>query len=173
MLRRFWFSSPLASALIAMMYLGAHSRWLELALATPVVLWGGWPIFERGWASIMNAQLEHVHPDRAGRRNRVLLQRGGDLGAGNFPAIVPRARRGGRLFRAGRGDRRIGASGTGIGTAGAQPDQRAPSNRCWVLLRKPRGESKRMEPKRMCRSSTVQFATGCACVLARGFPWMA
>ena len=27
--------------------------WLELALATPVVLWGGWPFFVRGWTSIV------------------------------------------------------------------------------------------------------------------------
>ncbi len=57
MLRRFWFSFPLAMALLAMMYIGAHSPWLDLALATPVVFWGGWPIFERGWASIMTRSL--------------------------------------------------------------------------------------------------------------------
>ena len=57
MLHRFWFSFPLAMALVGMMYLGAHSRWLELALATPVVLWGGWPIFARGWASIVSRHL--------------------------------------------------------------------------------------------------------------------
>src|SRR5262249_49642336 len=28
--------------------------WIELLLATPVVLWGGWPFFERGWASVVN-----------------------------------------------------------------------------------------------------------------------
>jgi Cu+-exporting ATPase len=28
--------------------------WIELLLASPVVLWGGWPFFERGWASITN-----------------------------------------------------------------------------------------------------------------------
>src|SRR5204862_7515485 len=28
--------------------------WFELNLATPVVLWGGWPFFQRGWASIIN-----------------------------------------------------------------------------------------------------------------------
>lgn len=28
--------------------------WLELILATPVVLWCGWPFFQRGWASIVN-----------------------------------------------------------------------------------------------------------------------
>jgi P-type Cu+ transporter len=31
--------------------------WVELALATPVVLWGGWPFFERGWASVVNRSL--------------------------------------------------------------------------------------------------------------------
>jgi P-type Cu+ transporter len=30
---------------------------LQLALATPVVLWGGWPFFERGWRSIVNRSL--------------------------------------------------------------------------------------------------------------------
>jgi len=28
--------------------------WLELILATPVVLWGGWPFFQRGWTSVVN-----------------------------------------------------------------------------------------------------------------------
>lgn len=27
-------------------------QWIEFALATPVVLWGGWPIFVRGWRSV-------------------------------------------------------------------------------------------------------------------------
>ena len=31
--------------------------WIELLLATPVVLWGGWPFFQRGWASIVNRSL--------------------------------------------------------------------------------------------------------------------
>ena len=31
--------------------------WFQLALATPVVLWGGWPFFARGWASIVNRRL--------------------------------------------------------------------------------------------------------------------
>ena len=35
----------------------ARSAWIELVLATPVVLWGGWPFFERGWASIVNRSL--------------------------------------------------------------------------------------------------------------------
>ena len=31
--------------------------WIELGLATPVVLWGGWPFFERGWTSVVNRSL--------------------------------------------------------------------------------------------------------------------
>jgi P-type Cu+ transporter len=31
--------------------------WTQFALATPVVLWGGWPFFQRGWASIVNRSL--------------------------------------------------------------------------------------------------------------------
>jgi Cu+-exporting ATPase len=33
------------------------AMWLQLALATPVVLWGGWPFFQRGWASLVNRHL--------------------------------------------------------------------------------------------------------------------
>ncbi len=32
-------------------------NWLQLVLATPVVFWGGWPFFQRGWASIVNRSL--------------------------------------------------------------------------------------------------------------------
>jgi P-type Cu+ transporter len=33
------------------------SNWIQLALATPVVLWAGWPFFERGWASLKTRNL--------------------------------------------------------------------------------------------------------------------
>ena len=35
----------------------AASNWAQLVLATPVVLWGGWPFFERGWASVRTRNL--------------------------------------------------------------------------------------------------------------------
>ncbi|NKE69754.1 heavy metal translocating P-type ATPase [Candidatus Manganitrophus noduliformans] len=31
--------------------------WIQFLLATPVVLWGGWPFFQRGWSSIVNRSL--------------------------------------------------------------------------------------------------------------------
>lgn len=33
------------------------SLWIQFALATPVVLWAGWPFFERGWTSLVNRSL--------------------------------------------------------------------------------------------------------------------
>jgi P-type Cu+ transporter len=67
MRRRFWFSLVLTLPLVGIDMLhmmpgmpvqhlmpGASLPWLELLLATPVVLWGGWPFFQRGWASLVN-----------------------------------------------------------------------------------------------------------------------
>jgi len=70
MRRRFWVSLVLTIPVFAVAMaeavpgLGAlvHGRmgavtWFELALSTPVVLWGGWPFFVRGWRSIINRSL--------------------------------------------------------------------------------------------------------------------
>jgi Cu+-exporting ATPase len=37
--------------------LGRGLPWLEFVLATPVVLWAGWPLLQRGWASVVNRSL--------------------------------------------------------------------------------------------------------------------
>ncbi len=65
MTRRFWISTALSIPvfLLAMTSdllpsllpsgLSMHViQWIEFALATPVVLWGGWPFFVRGWKSV-------------------------------------------------------------------------------------------------------------------------
>jgi Cu+-exporting ATPase len=66
MTRRFGISAALTVPLLVITMAGmlgssiAHALpkqwqpWLELLLASPVVLWGGWPFFQRGWASIVN-----------------------------------------------------------------------------------------------------------------------
>ena len=66
MTRRFWVCAVLTAPLIFMVM--AHDlpghffehlappatlRWVEVALATPVVLWGGWPFFVRAWQSLV------------------------------------------------------------------------------------------------------------------------
>ncbi|WP_409360161.1 heavy metal translocating P-type ATPase [Brevundimonas vesicularis] len=42
---------------LAMRISGQTSNWIQFALATPVVLWAGWPFFQRGWASLRNRSL--------------------------------------------------------------------------------------------------------------------
>jgi Cu+-exporting ATPase len=67
MTRRFWVAVALTVPLLAVMLSdvlpghllqhllpGQWLAWIEFALATPVVLWAGWPFFERGWASIVH-----------------------------------------------------------------------------------------------------------------------
>jgi Cu+-exporting ATPase len=65
MSRRFWVSLALTVPLLLVAmapmagwhlrpFEGRTGRWTELVLATPVVLWGGWPFFVRGWVSIVN-----------------------------------------------------------------------------------------------------------------------
>jgi len=44
---------PLVHRLVPM----SLSVWIQLALATPVALWAGWPFFERGWASLKSRNL--------------------------------------------------------------------------------------------------------------------
>jgi P-type Cu+ transporter len=62
MTRRFWGSVILGVPLmaLAMLRMGPlmhvvsprAGMWIEFLLATPVVLWAGWPFFQRGWASV-------------------------------------------------------------------------------------------------------------------------
>ncbi|HUF71660.1 MAG TPA: copper-translocating P-type ATPase [Gammaproteobacteria bacterium] len=70
MTRRFWISAVLTAPLlwsmlgelvpaINPMQLFGHSpvAWAQLLLATPVVVWGGYPFFVRGWQSVINKSL--------------------------------------------------------------------------------------------------------------------
>jgi P-type Cu+ transporter len=67
MKRRFWMSVVFTAPLLVLMLLDlSHGRpwfnstasaWIQFALSTPVVLWGGWPFFQRGWASLVNRNL--------------------------------------------------------------------------------------------------------------------
>jgi len=69
MTRRFWIGLAL-SLPVFLLEMGSHlipglhhlvpmewSIWIQLVLATPVVLWAGWPFFQRGWASLRTRNL--------------------------------------------------------------------------------------------------------------------
>jgi heavy metal translocating P-type ATPase len=63
MRNRFWFSAILTVPVLVLGMSGeklglpvssALRNWIELLLSAPVVLWGGWPFFERFWSSLVN-----------------------------------------------------------------------------------------------------------------------
>lgn len=68
MRRRFWIGTVLTIPVVVL-EMGGHlfrldhlvdqqtSNWIQLGLATPVVLWAGWPFFVRGWRSILSRSL--------------------------------------------------------------------------------------------------------------------
>jgi P-type Cu+ transporter len=68
MRRRFWIGLGL-SLPVVVLEMGAHimgghglvdqtlSNWIQFAFASPVVLWAGWPFFQRGWQSVMTRHL--------------------------------------------------------------------------------------------------------------------
>jgi Cu+-exporting ATPase len=68
MTRRFWIGLALTLP-VFVLEMGGHltnlhillgsqfSNWVQLVLATPVVLWAGWPFFVRGWASLQTRSL--------------------------------------------------------------------------------------------------------------------
>jgi Cu+-exporting ATPase len=66
--RRFWVGLALAVPVFAIemgghlfdlhaLISGVWTNWVQFALATPAVLWAGWPFFERGWASLKSRNL--------------------------------------------------------------------------------------------------------------------
>src|SRR5215471_11235782 len=70
MTRRFWIGVALSLPIVFLAMsefipgqpvqrnISPHAlNWIQLVLAAPVVLWGGWPFFQRGWASIVNRSL--------------------------------------------------------------------------------------------------------------------
>ncbi len=59
--RRFWvaaiFSLPLLLISMSEVFPGSVNHWTQLALSSPVVLWSGYPLFQLGWQSIQNRNL--------------------------------------------------------------------------------------------------------------------
>jgi Cu+-exporting ATPase len=99
MTRRFWIGLVLTLPLLAFvmgdMLPGQPLRhlipprlsaWLQLVLATPAVLWAGWPFFERGWASIVNRSLNMFTLIALGTGMAYAFSVVGTVAPGLFPA---------------------------------------------------------------------------------------
>jgi Cu+-exporting ATPase len=99
MTRRLWVGAALTLPLLAIMVsdaLPGHPLqqllqgrllgWVEFALATPVLLWGGWPFFERGWASIVHRSLNMFTLIAMGSGAAYLYSVAAVVAPGLFPA---------------------------------------------------------------------------------------
>jgi len=95
--RRFWVGLVLTIPLVLLAMSDlvpalAHAipakirTWIELALATPVVLWAGLPFFERGWASIRNRSLNMFTLIAIGTGTAYVYSVVGAVAPGLFPA---------------------------------------------------------------------------------------
>ena len=99
MTRRFWIALAL-TAPVFILEMGGHvpalglhglvpestSAWIQFALSTPVVLWAGWPFFERAWASIVNRSLNMFSLIALGTGAAYLYSVIATLAPGIFPA---------------------------------------------------------------------------------------
>ena len=96
MSRRFWIALVLTAPVFALemgghllghafMIPGQISNWLQFALSTPVVLWAGWPFFQRGWASVVSRRLNMFTLIAMGVGVAWLYSVAGVLAPGLFP----------------------------------------------------------------------------------------
>jgi Cu+-exporting ATPase len=94
MTRRFWISAALALPVVVLDMSGhfgfaplAHdaSTWVQLVLATPVVLWGGWPFFVRGLQSVRTRHLNMFTLIALGTGVAYLYSLAAALAPGLFP----------------------------------------------------------------------------------------
>ncbi|HXE79656.1 MAG TPA: heavy metal translocating P-type ATPase [Vicinamibacterales bacterium] len=99
MTRRFRVSAVLTLPLLALMvsdmlpgrplehWFGARAlTWFQLAVATPVVLWGGWPFFVRGWRSVVTGSLNMFTLIALGTGAAYVYSTAATLAPGIFPA---------------------------------------------------------------------------------------
>ncbi len=136
MTRRFWVSVALTIPVLllgmsemipsqaARQLLSARTiGWIELILATPVVLWGGFPFFERGWASLVNRSLNMFTLIALGTGTAYVYSVTAVLFPGIFPPSFREIEwRSPDLFRSGCGHHRARPARPGSGIESAQPD---------------------------------------------------
>ncbi len=182
MTRRFWIALVFSVPVVAL-EMGAHlaglshlvgaqaANWIQFALATPAVIWAGWPLLVRGWASGGIAQPEHVHADRHRHRGRLDLQRRGDIPAGHLSAGIPRRGRlqGAVYFEAASVITVLVLLEPDSPNPGARNAPAARSGPCSIWHRRRPGVSPSAAPMRRLPWMTCKLATVCGFARARKF----
>ena len=101
MTRRFWIGLVLSLPVVAL-EMGGHltgldhyigqqtSNWIQMLLATPVVLWAGWPFFVRGWQSLVTRNLNMFTLIAMGTGVAWVYSMVATLAPGHLPGRLPR-----------------------------------------------------------------------------------
>jgi Cu+-exporting ATPase len=109
MTRRFWIGLALALP-VFVLEMGRHifghafmladrtSDWIQFTLASPVVLWAGWPFFERGWRSLVTRQLNMFSLIAMGVGVSYAYSVTAQLAPGLFPAAFRQANGGAPIY---------------------------------------------------------------------------
>ena len=131
-------------------FAGPAAVWIEFLLATPVVLWGGWPFFERAWASIVHRSPNMFTLIGMGTGTAYVYS----VAATLVPSVFPDSFRGhggevARVLRASSGDHNASAAGAGAGAARPQPDVQRDPSRCSGWRRKRRASCGPAAPRRI------------------------
>ena len=101
------------------------SHWIQFVLATPVVLWAGWPFFARGWPSLVNRSLNMFTLIALGIGAACSSTASSATACARlFPPAFRSGRHGGGLFRGRGGHHGAGAARPGAGTARPRTDLR-------------------------------------------------
>jgi Cu+-exporting ATPase len=186
MRRRFWVGAALSLTLLllgmsdlfpawspARLLPPASLNWVQLILATPVVLWGGWPFFQRGWASIVNRSLNMFTLIALGTG----VAYGESLVATLAPGLFPPS------FRGHGGQVPVYFEAAAVITIlvllGQVLELKARSRTSGAiralldLAPPPPAGSRLMAARRRCRSTRSRSATACGCGRGRRCRWTA
>jgi P-type Cu+ transporter len=182
MTRRFWVGVALSVPLLAIAMAQHFDKaaldalisprllvWVQLILGTPAVLWGGWPFFQRGWASVVNRRLNMFTLIALGTGVAYVYSLVAALAPGIFPASfrdhdgqVP------LYFEAAAVIVTLVLLGQVLELrARSQTRPAAPSAPCLIWHPSGRAGCARTAATRMSRSKILFPAIACACARAR------
>jgi cation transport ATPase len=136
---------------------GRALAWIQVAFATPVVLWGGWPFFVRSWISIRTRHLNMFTLIALGTGTAWLYS----LVATVVPEIFPAS------FRGTDGEVAVYFEAAAVIVTLRQVPR---FERCSAWLPGPRAASRKTVPSGTCRSKACTSGTACGSGQARRSP---
>ena len=180
MTRRLWIALALTIP-VFVLEMGSHlwghhmldrqtSNFVQLALATPVVLWAGWPFFERGWASLKTRNLNMFTLIAIGTGVAWIYSIVGTLAPSLFPAAMRDENGSVAVYFEPRPSSLRWSSSAKCWSYAPASAPAALSAHSSISPPKPRGASEPTAPTKTLHWPASRPATACACVRASTCP---